>query len=566
VYPKARAATPVSERPGADRRARQEGASAARPRGYNRGPLLEVPMRQTKTVHPWWLAGLLLAGAAARANEVPPPPLSVQIVVRADEPRAVINPNLYGQFAEHLGRGIYGGLWVGEDSRIPNTRGLRNDVVRALKQLHVPVIRWPGGCFADEYHWKDGVGPRDQRPAIINTNWGGVAENNAFGTHEFLDLCEQLGAEPYISGNLGSGTPQEMMEWVEYMTSDAQSPMANWRRKNGRDKPWKVKYFAVGNENWGCGGNMRPEFYADNYRRYATFLKNYAGNQLFRVACGASEDDYRWTQVVMSDGRAMDGISLHHYTVPNGNWEKKGSATRFDVAAWHATLRGALRMDELIRKHLAVMDPLDPKHKVALLVDEWGVWTDAEPGSNPAFLFQQNSLRDALLAALHLHVFQDHADRVAMANIAQMVNVLQAMVLTDGKKMLLTPTYHVFEMLQVHQGARSLPVTVSAEDYVLGGQRLPSVSASASRDGKGKVHLSLVNTLPAQEQTIVCEVRGSKGKQVSGRILTGPVITAHNTFTAPNTVAPKPFLGARLVDGKLQVQLPARSVVMLELE
>jgi alpha-L-arabinofuranosidase len=514
---------------------------------------------------PFVLLATILWVAPAAADPSPAP-LPIKMVVRADQVRATINPNIYGQFAEHLGHGIYGGLWVGDGSRIPNTRGIRKDVVAALKKLHIPVIRWPGGCFADEYHWKDGVGPRAKRPAIINTSWGGVTENNAFGTHEFMDLCQQLGAEPYISGNLGSGTPQEMMEWVEYMTSDAKSPMANWRRKNGRDKPWKVKYFAVGNENWGCGGNMRPEFYADNYRRYATFLKDYAGNHLLRVACGASGDDTHWTEVVMRNAGALDSISLHNYTVPSSDWEKKGSATNFDEAAWHSTLSGASQMDQLIRKHLVIMDAVDSKKKVALMVDEWGVWTDPEPGTNPGFLFQQNSLRDALTAALHLHVFQDHADRVAMANIAQMVNVLQAMVLTDGPKMLLTPTYHVFEMFQVHQGGQSLLVEVQAEDYVLAGKKLSSLSASASKDANGKIHLSLVNTRPSRDETITCDIRGLLPKKVSGLILTGPTITSHNTFATPSAVEPKPFEGARIVDGKLHIQLPAKSVVMLELE
>lgn len=514
------------------------------------------------------LKGFCLAMISMSASLIaaPIPTAEATLVLRADQPRSVINPNLYGQFAEHLGHGIYGGIWVGQDSKIPNVRGFRKDVLEALQKLHVPVLRWPGGCFADEYHWKDGIGPRDKRPAMINTNWGGVTEDNAFGTHEFMDFCELLGAEPYIGGNLGSGTPQEMMEWVEYLTSDAKSPMADLRRKNGHDKPWKVKFFGIGNENWGCGGSMRPEFYADNYRRYSSFLKDYAGNHLFRVACGPGGDDYRWTDVVLRNGGHIDGLSLHQYTIPSGNWDKKGSATSFDEAAWHATLRGAYQMDELITKHSAIMDVIDPDKKVGLLVDEWGIWTDSEPGANPGFLFQQNSLRDALLAALHFHVFQAHADRVPMANIAQMVNVLQAMILTDGDKMLLTPTYHVFDMFQVHKGAVSLPVDVKADDYIVDGKKLPSVSASASKDAKGKVHLSLVNTLPAKDELITCDVRGLAVKSVSGRILTAPTITSHNTFEAPDTVKPKAFQGAKVVDGKLKLQLPAKSIVVLELE
>jgi len=515
------------------------------------------------------LKGVCLAAVSMSAAILPgaaPTAVQAQLTLRADQGKTIINPNLYGQFTEHLGHGIYGGIWVGEDSKIPNVRGFRKDVLEALKKLHVPVMRWPGGCFADEYHWKDGIGPRDKRPRMINTNWGGVTEDNAFGTHEFLDFCELVGAEPYINGNLGSGTPQEMMEWVEYLTSDARSPMADLRRKNGREQPWKIKFFGIGNENWGCGGNMRPEYYADNFRRYNSYLKNYSGNTLYRIACGPGGDDYRWTDVVMRNAGPMNALSLHQYTLPTGNWDKKGSATDFNEAAWHSTLRGAVQMDELITKHSAIMDVHDPNKKVALLVDEWGIWTDPQPGTNPGFLIQQNTLRDALLAAMHFHVFQNHADRVTMTNIAQMVNVLQAMVLTDNDKMLLTPTYHVFEMYQVHQGALSLPVDVQAEDYVLDGKKIPSISANASKDAKGKVHLSLVNTLPARDEVITCDVKGLNPKTVTGRILTAAAIDSHNTFAAPEVVKPQVFKGARVIDGKLQIQLPARSVVVLELD
>jgi alpha-N-arabinofuranosidase len=505
----------------------------------------------------------LLAGSASAAE---PAPLPAQLTLRADQGKSVINPNIYGQFAEHLGHGIYGGIWVGEDSKIPNIRGFRKDVVEALKKMRVPVLRWPGGCFADEYHWKDGIGPREKRPRMINTNWGGVTEDNAFGTHEFMDFCDLIGAEPYINGNLGSGTPQEMMEWVEYLTSDAQSPMADMRRKNGREKPWKVKYFGIGNEAWGCGGNMRPEYYSDNFRRYSTFLKSYAGNQLLRIAVGPSGDDYRWTDVLMKNAGPMYGLSLHNYTIPTGNWDKKGPATQFTEAAWHSTLRGAVQMNELITKHSAIMNVTDPEKKVGLIVDEWGIWTDPQPGTNPGFLIQQNTLRDALLAALHFHVFQDHSDRVPMANIAQMINVLQAMILTDGDKMLLTPTYHIFEMFNVHQGAVHLPIDVKAEDYVLDGKRLPSISANASKAANGTIHLSLVNTRPDKAETVTCDLLGMQAKNVTGRILTASAIDAHNTFEQPENVKPKAFDGAKLRKDKLEVTLPAKSVVVLELK
>jgi len=507
-----------------------------------------------------------LAGFAATAT----------LTLHADQPGATINRNIYGQFTEHLGHCIYGGIWVEPDSPIPNTRGIRNDVVAALRALRVPVVRWPGGCFAEEYHWRDGIGSRDKRPAMINTNWGGVVENNHFGTHEFMDFCEQVGCEPYICGNLGSGTVQELSNWIEYMTSDANSPLANERRANGRDKPWKVKYFAFGNESWGCGGNMRPEYYVDQYRKFSAFAKDYPGNTLYRVACGPNDANYRWTQVLMNDIHAMysdtapgmDGLALHSYTLPVGHWENvgKGSATAFGEDQYFNCLNGAATMDELVTKHVAIMDRADPKKTVSLVVDEWGVWTDSEPGTNPGFLYQQNSLRDAMVAALTLNVFQKHADRVSMANIAQMVNVLQAMILTDGPKMLLTPTYHVFEMYKVHQDATLLAIDLSAPGYGYAGKSLPAVSASASRDAAGKVHVSLVNVDPKEPITLNCRLAGLAAHSVSGRVLTAPAVNSVNTFDAPHTVEPVAFSGAKLSGNALTVDLPAKSIVVLELE
>lgn len=488
------------------------------------------------------------------------------LVIHAHRGQHTINRNIYGHFSEHLGRCIYEGIWVGEDSFIPSTRGIRNDVVEALKRIKVPVLRWPGGCFADEYHWKDGIGPREKRPAMINTHWGGVTENNHFGTHEFLDLCEQLGAEPYLCGNVGSGTPQEMMEWVEYITSDAQSPMANLRRQNGREKPWKLRYFGVGNESWGCGGNMRPEFYADNYRRYNTFVKNYRDNRVFRIAGGANAFDYNWTEVLMNMiGHQMNGLSLHYYTVPRGNWQNKGSATEFDEATWHNTLLQALKMEELVTRHSAIMDKRDPEKRIGMIVDEWGTWYNVEPGTNPGFLHQQNSLRDALVAGITLNIFNQHCDRVQMANIAQTINVLQAMILTDKEKMIVTPTYHVFEMYTAHHDATMLPTELQCADYAIGNDRLPSLSVSASRDSAGAIHVSLCNLNPTLLAEVNCELRGAKPKAIFGRVLTADTMQAHNTFTKPETVKPAAFTDCRLTDDGFTARLPSKSVVMLEL-
>lgn len=513
-------------------------------------------------------SSVMLVSAAPSVPDCGCPAASpgARLTVHADRPGPTVSAHIYGHFAEHLGRCIYEGIWVGEDSPISNTRGIRNDVTAALRELNVPVLRWPGGCFADEYHWKDGIGPRQSRPKMINTHWGGVVESNHFGTHEFLDLCEQIGAEPYVCGNVGSGSVREMMQWVEYMTSDADSPMANLRRRNGRDKPWRVRFFGVGNESWGCGGNMRPEYYADLFRRYNTFVKDYPGNRLYRIACGASDANYDWTNVLMGRvGRRMNGLSLHYYTIPTGNWDRKGSATSFGEDAWHATLRRTLFMDELITKHSEIMDRHDPQKRIGLIIDEWGTWYDVEPGTNPGFLYQQNSLRDALVAALNFHIFHRHANRVAMANIAQTVNVLQAVILTDGRRMLRTPTFHVFEMFKVHHDATCLPVDLQTPQYVLGREKMPAISASATRNQDGLIHLSLVNADPNLRMPIRCELAGASATSVRGRVLTAPAINSHNTFGRPETVKPADFKEVAVGGGGLEVVLPAKSVVVLEL-
>jgi len=507
---------------------------------------------------------LLLLALMACAHAAPA--TQNQLVIRADQPGPQISRMIYGHFAEHLGRCIYEGIWVGEDSPIPNTRGIRNDVVKALKQIKIPVLRWPGGCFADEYHWKDGIGPREKRPTLINTHWGGVVENNHFGTHEFMDLCAQLNAEPYIATNLGSGSVQEMMEWVEYLTSDANSPMANLRRKNGRDQPWKVKYLGIGNENWGCGGDMTPEFYADNFRRYSCFVKNHPGNTIYRVACGANAGDFHWTDVLSRNaGPSMDGLSLHYYTTyraPDGN----ASATQFDELTWHHMLLKALEMDDLVMKHAAIMDQADPKKRIGMIVDEWGTWHDVEPGTNPGFLYQQNTLRDALVAGVTLNIFNQHADRVKMANIAQTVNVLQAMILTDKGKMIVTPTYHVFDMYAVHHDATLLPADLTTPAYEQAGQQLPVLNVSASRDQAGRLHVSLCNLDPTRPAELQGEIRGAAAKQISGRVLTAPQINSHNTFDQPEAVQVQPFLEAKVTAQGFTATLPPKSVVVLELQ
>jgi alpha-N-arabinofuranosidase len=499
-----------------------------------------------------------------------------RIIVNTAAGEAKISRHIYGHFSEHLGRCIYGGFWVGNDPAaaavIPNTRGIRNDVVMALKKIRIPNLRWPGGCFADEYHWQDGIGPYSRRPKMINTHWGGVTEDNSFGTHEFLDLCEQTGAEPYICGNVGSGTVQELAQWVEYCNFDGLSPMADLRRKNGRDKPWNVRFWGIGNESWGCGGNMTPEFYADNYRRYATYARKYGDIVPWKIACGPSDSNYNWTRVLMEKtcserGNLIDGLSLHYYTIP-GDWPHKGSATRFNEAEWLVTMRKAYFMEELIRKHGAIMDEFDPRKKVGLVIDEWGTWFDVESGTNPGFLYQQNTLRDALVAGIHFNIFNNHAERVFMANIAQTINVLQAVLLTEGSRMILTPTYHVFDMYQVHQDALRLPLHLESESCALGFGSIPALSASASEDEKRKIHISLTNIDPAREQGLKIDLRGctiSPSVKLSGKIISAENMADHNTFEKPDTVKIADFNNASLVPGGLELKLPPRSVVTVEL-
>lgn len=477
-----------------------------------------------------------------------------------------ISRNIYGHFAEHLGHGIYGGFYVGDTSKIPNTNGVRNDIIAALRKLKIPNLRWPGGCFADTYHWKDGIGPKEKRPTIVNNWWGGVTENNSFGTHDFLNMCELLGAEPYLAGNVGSGTPQELADWLQYVNFAGESPMSKLRRENGRDKPWKVKFWGVGNEAWGCGGNMRPEYYSDLYRKYATFMTDWSNTGgLFRVASGANSADYNWTEVLMKNIplSMLSGIALHHYSV---DWSNKSSATEFTEEQYFKTIKSALFMDTLIMKHSAIMDKYDPAKKVALVVDEWGGWYDVEKGTNPGFLYQQNTMRDAMIAGVTLNIFNNHSDRVRMACLAQCVNVLQAVILTNKEKMILTPTYHVMEMYNVHQDAALLPVSIKSNDYVVNGQKLPAVSVSASKDSTGITHVSLTNIDDTKSQNISINLSGIKYSNVTGRILTSNKLQDFNSFDNPDKIKPAVFKGVSQKAGSLNVQLPPFSVVVLTLK
>ncbi|MEA5455243.1 alpha-L-arabinofuranosidase C-terminal domain-containing protein [Sinomonas sp. JGH33] len=493
-----------------------------------------------------------------------------RLIVNLDIAGPTISRHLYGHFAEHLGRCIYGGFWVGEDSDIPNTRGIRNDVVAALRELNIPNLRWPGGCFADEYHWRDGIGPRDQRPRMVNSHWGDVVEDNSFGTHEFMDLCELLGAEAYVNGNVGSGTVREMSEWIEYLTRDDDSPMAALRRANGQDEPWKVPFFGIGNEPWGCGGHLRAEAYADLARQYSTYVRNHNGNDVYRIAAGANADDVAWTKALMeglvrpggpdSKGWPYQGISLHYYTM-SGTWSAKGSATEFSDDEYWKTIKAAQHIETLLTAHSTMMDVYDPHKSVGLILDEWGTWWDVEPGTNPGFLYQQNTVRDALVAAIHFDSFHRHADRLAMANIAQAVNVLQAMLLTDPESgaLVKTPTFHVFAMNADHQDALALHTHFATDAaHRHEDAALPTLTASASTKD-GEVLVSLANLELEEERELVLDFRGSGFEIGESLVLAGDSAASFNAPKHPDAVAPRPLKVRELEDGQFVLVLPPHS-------
>ncbi len=492
---------------------------------------------------------------------------TIDINVHPDQATDTVSRMIYGQFAEHLGACVYEGIWVGEDSPIPNTKGYRNDALEALRDLKVPVLRWPGGCFADDYHWRDGIGDPKNRPTLINNNWGGTVEDNSFGTHEFFDLCELAGIEPYLSVNIGSGTVQEAAQWVEYVTAP-NGPLARERAANGRTEPWKLKFIGIGNESWGCGGNMRPEYYADNYRRYSTYMRNQPENKLYRIASGASDYDYNWTKVLMERvGRGrMDGLSLHYYTVDD--WKTKGSATQFDETDYYATIGKALEIDTVLNKHIAIMDKYDPKKKVGLLDDEWGTWFDEEPGSTPGHLLQQNTMRDAMVAALTLNIFHNHADRVRMTNIAQLANVLQTMWYTKGDKFFKSPTYYVFRMYRPHQDAVNIPLDFNCEIFKdKKGRPYPELGATATKAADGSITVSLTNPMLKEGHKVNINIDGLKGLKVAdAEILTAKDMHAMNTFENPENVKPVPFKGAKVKGNTLTLDIPALSIVSVTLK
>ena len=488
-----------------------------------------------------------------------------RLVLQPDTLGVIINKEIYGHFSEHLGTCIYEGIYVGEDSDIPNIDGFRKDVVEAFKELKIPVLRWPGGCFADTYHWKDGIGPKEDRPSIVNVFWGGVTEDNSFGTHEFLNFCELVGTEPYLSINVGSGTVQEARDWVEYTTSSSSSPMTELRKKNGRDEPWKIKYWGIGNENWGCGGDMSPAYYADIFRHYSSYIR---GDDFHKVICGPAGNDTEWMETILSGldkkMHLAQGVSLHYYTLPTGSWSgSKGSSIDFGEKMWFATLRNTMYVKEYIKTHLAIMDKYDPDRKMKLIVDEWGTWYDKLTGTKDGFLQQQNTVRDALVAGINLNIFNNHADRISMANIAQIVNVLQSMIMTKGSQMVKTPTYHIFKMYNVHQDATLVPIALETENYEFEGESIPAMTASAS-EKDGVLSITITNANPNKEISLACDV-SKDYKLVHGSIVTGSKINDYNDFEIKEKVKVSDFELVEFDGGELKIEVPSHSVILVQL-
>ena len=494
-------------------------------------------------------------------------PAQNKVTLITDSSGIQISKYIYGQFAEDLGRGIYGGFFVGKgNTEIPNTDGVRNDVIDALKKLKIPILRWPGGCFADTYHWEDAIGPQNERKPIENLAWGNVREDNSFGTTEFLNMCELLGAEPYLAVNMNTGTVREAVEWVQYANhANGTSYLTDMREKNGRDKPWNVKFWGIGNESWDCGGSMTVDHYINLYKQFATAMTSYSNTEkLFRIAVGPGGPGNKWTEEIMKNipARRFEGISIHHYSVTN--WANKSSSTKFTNDEYFKTMQQAWGMENVISSNSKIMDKYDPKKRVAIVVDEWGGWYETDPEGHGQ-LYQQNTMRDAMIAGITLNIFNNHADRVRIANLAQMVNVLQSVILTNEQKIILTPTYYAMEMYNVHQDAELIPIHITSNDFVLNDMKIPAVSVSASKDQSGKIHISLTNIDNKNGQSVDIDLKDFDAKEITGRILTSQDAHDHNTFENPTKVEPEIFSDFTISGENLKVNMPPISVIVLEL-
>jgi alpha-L-arabinofuranosidase len=482
---------------------------------------------------------------------------TVELTIEASRPGPVISRHLYGQVVG-TGPYAYGGAWVGLGSAIPNTQGWRKDVVAALRDLRVPVLSWPGGCAADRYNWRDGIGPRSARPVKVLPQTSGAVDDNAIGTHEFFGLVELIGADAKLNGNVGTGSARESAEWLEYAVTDGRSTLARLRARNGHAKPFKVAYFGIGNAPWSCGGSMTPRYYADLYNQHAVFIKGKSATPPKLIASGSGVD---WTDELSTRKRIRDyrdGISAHHGS-------DSGDPGADGEGAWITTLKGAWSMDGFIADQLARLDQNDPSRKLTLTIGEWRTRYNAGQGAGSSRQASPNTLRDALAAALQFHIFHAHAERVSMATFAAPPEAQQEMILAAGKQLVLTPTYHVFKMHQPFQDAVSLPVRLDNNPrYAWGQAGIPSISASAARGQDGLLYLSLVNAHPKDAVVLSIGMAGAVAGEGRGRLLTADTMDAHNSAAQPTAVAPAE-IRVRAENGKLALALPAKSFAVLRI-
>jgi alpha-N-arabinofuranosidase len=483
---------------------------------------------------------LILAGSQA-ARSVPAAPAgsaasTATVDVLLDEPIGVIAPELYGHFAEHIGGVIYDGIWVGEDSAVPNLGGIRKSLVDWMKRLRPAVIRWPGGCFADGYHWRDGIGEREKRPRRYG-RWTDVTEPNHFGSHEFIRFCRLVDAQPYMAANVGTGTPEEFQSWVEYCNAPAGlTTLADERAANGAPDPLGIRYWGVGNESWGCGGKFTPEDYCTDYRKFATWVPGY-GVPLYLIASGPNGNDPNWTARFFQKWVDYERAPLHGWS-PHYYCGTAGEALQFSTDQWYELLARAKEMEKLISDQWAVMGKFDPQRKVRLVIDEWGAWHKPGTEINKRHLFEQmGCLRDALVAALTLDTFNRHADKMAMANVAQLINNLHSLFLADGDRFVATPNFYVFEMYKPHQGATAVRVNVEAPavEFRVGSDRrqLFGLAGSASVREKAMT-LTLVNPHDSEPVAAAVNLKGGAARAARRTVLTHAQANAHNTFERPN--------------------------------
>ncbi len=529
-----------------------------------------------------FMVGALAAGACtAVARQIPsstPAAASSatqRVSILADTEIGLIRPEFHGQFAEHLGSCVYGGLWVGKNSRIPNTNGYRKQAVDYLKELGVPVLRWPGGCYADDYHWRDGIGPVEGRPKRVNIWWGGYVEDGSFGTHEFIGLCRLLGSEPYLAGNVGSGTPEELEHWIEYCNQPSGSTLAEERAKNGSPEPFQVKYWGIGNENWGCGGNMRPEVYADHFRRFANYVKEYGGTRPFMIASGPNGNSVTWTRGFMDglQGGRPNAIGMHYYE--GGGFVDV--ATSFTVEHMNAQLAQYALVEEAIVQQRGILDGYGRGRRINLMVDEWGVWDKIPEEDEKRYgkLWMQSTMRSAVAAGLGLNVFNRQADKLYMCNIAQIVNVLQSMLLTDGPEgehCVRTTTYYAFSLFKPHRGKTSVrtetPDATPLPPFQRGAAVGPSpLSVSASKDkDSGQLVVTLVNPRADADWHIDGTIRGVTAKSATAQILHDPDLNAYNSFDQPDRLVPRSHPVRVEGGGRLIMDLPRLSVATVTIQ